>query len=775
MLIKKYFWAIIKKFKALIIAMIALGALSSTLFIGFTNAISNFKETYSTYVTDYGYPDITMSVDDFSNEKLNEIKNIEGVNKVEKRIQFVTNCLVNDRLVTLEIFSYDTDAIGKRYVHEWVKSYTNYGNLELEFKFAENNNVHLKDVIKIAYKDFAPVDVKVSKIVQAPETTLMRFGEVLKCDYVDFGCAYMPYDQLKEGLKQYYSISDDKYWNQILIDVKDGYDNEEVMNKVHNLLVDKNFDVLEQYTKESSESIKISLDYIGTIELCSIVLPLMFFTISLIINALFFLLIVRTQSRDVGSFLLIGCSKKQINRFFLFVNIVVNLIGYILGFFLALGSSEIIRAILMYDHFIPFIIRRIDWIIPLIGLGATAVSVGIIYLISRISLKKMTPKEAMYEAEKKQSRLLVRSKKQVSKISNDLQLAYSSIISNKKRTVSTFFSFFATYFIVFICVAFSFSMSGMMDQVINERLNYDAQVVLTETNNKSLVLENQDKFTNKSEVSYIASVTISKGDKEYKTSINTLEENHEYSIIRDKKHKIVPYYEDGIVLEETTAKWIGARVGDIVKVNGTDLEVKNIYEAYAIKNQVISEKVLDQLDVTFYKTFMLKYTDKALLEQYLLSYDFNGYVFLCESYIYTLQDEVNIYWTLAAVLIAFAIAIGIVIISLMTSSKYVDQKRRISILRLQGFKTKDISKIWFVEFGLIFLASLLFAVPAGIFGIKALLGAMSKEMFTYPFVASPICFLSSIGLIVISYLVIHFVLLKKVRLLNIAANTKSKE
>ena len=118
---------------------------------------------------------------------------------------------------------------------------------------------------------------------------------------------------------------------------------------------------------------------------------------------------------------------------------------------------------------------------------------------------------------------------------------------------------------------------------------------------------------------------------------------------------------------------------------------------------------------------------------------------------------------------------ALIILSIMTQSALLEQKRPLSVLRAIGFKTMNVSNIWMVQSFLQLLFSNLFAVPAGLLFCKFLFSTASSVRQIYPFIIKPLTLLICFGFILTVIGIAHFVAMFSISRWNLADNTRSRE
>lgn len=235
-MLSRMFKPFLKKFWGLLISMAFVSMLSIGLLIAFATSINNLKATYSSYLDQYGMVDVQIKTAFTAREKIEDIKTVEGVDKVEERLTL--DCYLkrqDNRTITARIFAFNdqTNEINKRYVLESApkKEGAEIINVSVVRKFAENNNFKVGDSLKLGYADFY-VEIYINEIIETPEAMYVRANDYILSDTRDFGFIYVSETELNEALDAFFE------------DLADAIENDpEFFTEIENLRDSLGFDV----------------------------------------------------------------------------------------------------------------------------------------------------------------------------------------------------------------------------------------------------------------------------------------------------------------------------------------------------------------------------------------------------------------------------------------------------------------------------------------------------------------------------------------------------
>ena len=188
---------IIKKYWKLLLSAMLVSALGCGIMVGMGGAYLSFDKTLNDYVRDDRYPSAIITTDIINRNRLDAVKQIEGVTAAYSRACSDTIMIdPSGRYLSVRVFSYSEDDIEK--FHIW--SSGDCGEREcvmLEYNFAEDNGIKAGDEVlfKIGdeYRSYL-----VEATVTAPETLSVQVTDDSWGVNPDFGFAYFSVELLEK-------------------------------------------------------------------------------------------------------------------------------------------------------------------------------------------------------------------------------------------------------------------------------------------------------------------------------------------------------------------------------------------------------------------------------------------------------------------------------------------------------------------------------------------------------------------------------------------------
>ena len=516
-------------------------------------------------------------------------------------------------------------------------------------------------------------------------------------------------------------------FNEILIKLDNSENKEATLNKIKNTYL-KNVEIVDSYTYEHSPIYNyINYNIVG-IEKLVILVPIVFYIIILIVLYLFISLIIKQSKKEIAIFRLHGISKNKIRLGFCINNLLVSLLGLILGFGIGILLMRYIVSYYKNFFLLPTAVYEVNAMSIILSIIVTIIVIELATIMASVELDKITPIEVLSKREYKD--------KEVSKFTNFITSKFNPLrkfsfivfVRNKSRLILGIMCTSATVALIFSSLAYVASKDKIFNNYFDERINYDAQVfkkgnISDEYLNKIRSL----KYVKKADLLRYFNVTIQNNGKEVDTVINALDNTNDYIRFYDKNNNLIKYPENGIVLEEHVANSLGLKKNDEVEINGVKFKIVDIsFQSMGRVNYISlsdSYKLNSSFDTIIMKMDNSK-KDKLLEE---VSKD--------NDYIYTLFNDnlkeynkkiFDSYTIPSIIIIIFSLIIGYIIIINLNTYNIIDQKRNLSIFKTQGFSYKEISKNWFIQSIIQCIISVIIGLPIGVILSKIMLKTVSS-------------------------------------------------
>ena len=267
-------------------------------------------------------------------------------------------------------------------------------------------------------------------------------------------------------------------------------------------------------------------------------------------------------------------------------------------------------------------------------------------------------------------------------------------------------------------------------------------------------------------------------------SVNALPEDTDMIRIFGIKAEPLSVPSEGILLEKHLAAELGAVPGDLVLVDGVELEVAGISNQNVNRNQYISTRQAEKLEDPTLRAILIRTeeTDEAAIEegersvQALLA-DRDDYLYCIFTRLFRdgMVKLFSIYDLAAWIIIGFAVLIGLIIAVNTTQTNLLEQSKELCVLRTLGFSHRTVSGKLFLQSLFYFVFSCIIGTPFGVAFAKTALRQLATKEQEYPFASGIAECLLTAGLVFGYILLGHLISSRSMKKWNIVEIVKEKE
>ncbi len=819
---------VLKKYFGLFISMAFVSMLSIGLLSSFVSTILNLKETFQTYIRENGNISAVASLGLTKIEDIGDIAAaVDEVESVEYRLSIDAFLKKEDgRTITVRLFTMkdDDSSVVKRYYIDRCDPSDKMVNVSVVRKFAENNGFKVGDIISIGYFGIY-ANCYINEIIETPEAIQARANNYVWSDNTDFGYIYFKEKQLDETIKslakrieekikadeefaKYYNlvvfatgstipdlvnkyVIDKNYTrlitNQILITAKDGYSEGIVANKVNEYLESKNVKI-KSVTENKKMFYYVYIENaIRQLQVASIFLPVFFYSVTMIVIGLFINQIIKSMTPQIGVMMSIGAGKWDIILIFIVFTFLMTLVAGILGTVVGILLNRMLAKVMIVVYSMPTIPLTVRPLIAVIAVLSLMVFAVLTTIISCKQIFKITPKDATISNESKRKKIPPKLEKFIDKAPMNIKLGVNSIAQNPRRFFVSVFSIFASFVIILLACFFNVSKTELMEQTVERRLSFDAQVYLTSVADENSVneIKNQqfisanDKGEKEFIDCYYTYVEVTDKEGNNKTYLECLaydsdKDNSLINIPSKNGRGSLKIKENGLILPLSTAKTLGVKKCDFVLINGKNVEVTDLSYQYFHPITYLSKSQLKEFSDTYISSFLINVNDETAFLDYMSNNNASLTVFTksLSKDIHSIFNSVDAF---IYVLIGFSLVMAFIILTIMSQNALMEQKRQLSVFRAIGFTIMDISNLWTLQSVAQLILSLLFAVPVGSLAAIILFKLCSSASQSYPFILSVPVILFAFAFIFIIILMSHLISMFSIKKWNLADNTRTRE
>lgn len=785
-------------FKSQFISIFFMTLLGILCFSGIHSYMDGMQISVDKYYIENNLQDLWINSENFSNDDLNKVKNVDNVKDAERKLTIVTKLKGYDD-VKLETNFIESNNISKFFVEKGQVFEKNKNGVWIDSYLANNLNIKIGDYITMTYRGYN-IKEKVLGLVMTPDHVYcIEDDTAIFPTHKDYGFVYLSinefpeqyiYDNVIKEIKKSASIFNDieikntdvsKYiknfklednyvFNQVMVDVDDVDRIDDTRNKITDVISSK---TVITGRKDSISYVRYQ-EEIDEGNTYSGVFTLLFLFIAILSVVTTMYRFVRNQRTQIGTLKALGIKKSKITLHYItfgfFISSLASILGIIVGKY-TLGTMFLDMQMEYYE--VP---NSNTVIIPLVYYLAIA-TVLLVTLATYLSCRKILVEKAA-DAIRVEMPVVKASKGDITQNKFFNNMSFSTkwnirdILRNKGRTLMMVVGVTGCTMIL-VC---AFGMFDTMDSYIKwefeDICNFDYKLSLDEGISQKNIDELMSKYGSETSRTY----GIELGGYSQKNSIMVLDVGTKYQVTNHDRNPM-KVKDNGIYLTEKLSKTLNKNIGDEVewKILGEGKKYKSkiIGLSREPQNQqfVCTKSYLESLDKkykpdTIYTDINLSKVEKVKGVSKISS-------------IATLKDGIDNMMSamrsMVVILIVASAILGFVIIYNLGILSFVEKKYQFATLKVLGFKDKKIKKIFIKQNIWLTLISIILGLPLGYYMTDYIFIAALGENFDFPAIIGVNSYIySAVGTILVAYFVNVF-LARKIKSIDMVSSLKGNE
>lgn len=769
-------------------------------FAGIHSYMDGMRKSGETYYENNNLQDLWLTGENFSDDDLKEIKNIENVKDAERLLTIETD-LLDFKNVSIETNFIESNNIAKMHIVEGEEFDKNKSGVWFDSYLAKNLNLKVGDEIKFKYKQYE-IKEKIVGLVNTPDHVYTVKDETtLFPTHKDYGYMYLSinefptdfiYDEIRNSMKEEnpylenveisnemikksidnFKISDYYIFSNVIVDVDDtsklDETKREIENKITSAIAVTNRDTNSSYVTLNSE-----IEEGNTYSSVFTVLFLFIAMLSVITTMNRFVKKERTQ---IGTLKALGIKRRKITRLYVNYGFIISLVASALG--LLVGNFTIGKFFMNMEmeYFeIPVYNTVLLPIVYELAIGVILIVTLVTYLSCRKILKESAVEALRTEIPKvKTKNLGITSKGIFKKASVSTKWNIRDIGRNKGRSIMAIVG-------VIGCTMLLVCAFGLLD-TMNSYLKWEFDVIndfkyklLLDTNYTEEQFEN---LTNKygEATSQTLGIEIQINDKK---EANTLVVNDakDYLKYTDHNKKYMTLNDNGIYVTEKFANKFNLKIGDEIKfhVFGDDnwytCKIEGFNRDPQNQNLNMTRKFYESLGLD-YKPDSL-YTNEDLSE--VKSLDGVNVIQSIANLKDGMQSMLETTKTMVVILIIVSAILAFVIIYNLGILSFSEKQYQFATLKVLGFKNKQIKKIFVKQNLWLSIIGIIAGLPLGYFMIVYIFEKALGENYDFIPQVNVLSYLyAAIGSLIVAIFV-NKVLARKVKTIDMVSSLKGNE
>lgn len=769
-------------------------------FAGIHSYMDGMKESGEAYYESNNLQDLWLAGENFSDEDLKEIKNIENVKDAERLLTIETE-LLDFKNVSIETNFIESNNTSKMYVVEGEKFDKNKSGVWFDSYLAKNLGLEIGDEIKFKYKQYE-IKEKIVGLVNTPDHIYtVKDESALFPTHKDYGYMYLSinefptdfiYDEIRKNMKEKkpylknveisnemieksidnFKISDYYIFSSVIVDVDDISKLDETKREIENKITSA-IAVTDRDTNSSYVTLNAEIEEGNTY---SSVFTLLFLFIAMLSVITTMNRFVKKERTQIGTLKALGIKRRKITRLYVNYGFIISLVASALG--LLVGNFTIGKFFMNMEmeYFeIPVYNTVLLPIVYELAIGVILIVTLVTYLSCRKILKESAVEALRTEIPKvKTKNLGITSKGIFKKASVSTKWNIRDIGRNKGRSIMAIVG-------VIGCTMLLVCAFGLLD-TMNSYLEWEFDVIndfkyklSLDANHTEEQLEN---LTNKygEATSQTLGIEIQINDKK-ETNALVVNDAKDYLKYTDHNKRYMTLIDNGIYVTEKFANKFNLKIGDEIKfhVFGDDnwytCKIEGFNRDPQNQNLNMTRKFYESLGLN-YKPDSL-YTNEDLSE--VKSLDGVNVIQSITNLKDGMQSMLETTKTMVIILIIVSAILAFVIIYNLGILSFSEKQYQFATLKVLGFKNKQIKKIFVKQNLWLSIIGIIAGLPLGYFMIVYIFEKALGENYDFVAQVNVLSYLyAAIGSLVVAIFV-NKILARKVKTIDMVSSLKGNE
>ena len=482
-------------------------------------------------------------------------------------------------------------------------------------------------------------------------------------------------------------------------------------------------------------------------------------TISVVIIVIITKKRIEDERLQIGVLKSLGYKGTQIAVSYLVYPIIGSIIGGILGFLLGSMLSDPVTKIYISFFNLPMDTFKFNLKYLVTSITVPVIVLSILSYLVTIYMLRKKPLDLLKEGSNlKVNKLSKLVNKLTSKLSFESKFRYSlASRSIGKLFIVSVTSFFTGMLIVLVLIGMNL-FNSMLDTTFDSfKYKYQVMYSVYETE-----VSDSDDLLLSSSVEFIKSNDTKLEDK--KITLIGLDENLKYLNFNDENEKSLTNLlsHDGVIISKNISNVYKLKVNDKITViiNNEEVEFKviGIVNELMGSNVYLNRSTLSEILNLKENSYNIKYTNNTKYKD-MEKLDKDevtniGAIVSIEDMRRNIETQMDTMNYSIYIVIGFASVMAFIIIAVIASIIIEENKKTISLMKVLGYRNKEISKVILNIYTPFVILSYLLSIPAMIYLLKWIIGILTKDIeITIPVAISPVMALVGLTGLLIAYYV----------------------
>lgn len=732
-------------------------------FAGVHAYMDGMKISGDKYYKENNLQDIWLSGENFSNDDLEKVKQIDNVKNAERILNIRTE-LENFKNVTLDTNFIETNEISKMYVVEGEEFSQDKKGVWLDSYLAKNLDLKVGDEITFKYQNYE-ITEKIVGLVTVPDHLYSIKDETaIFPTHKDFGFIYL---SIKEFPIQNYQI-----YNQMIVDIEDTNKIDETKRNIENniksaiAVTDRNASTsYESYNSEIEEG-----------ETYSKVFTFLFLFIAILSVVTTMNRFVKKQRTQIGTLKALGFKNRKIIKHYVsygfYISLLASILGILLGKFL-LGNFFLNMEAEYFE--IPVYNTIILPVVYILAIIVVIIITIVTYLSCRGILKESAVEALRVEVPKvKNTKFDLTTKGIFKKASISTRWNLRDIGRNKSRSLMAVVGIIGCTMLLVCAFGMLDTMNSYLDWEFNKISDFEYKLSLSNNYTEDELNRITEKYGNST--SQTLGIEIKNGDKKEANTIvvNDAKDNLRYT---NHKKEYMDLGDEGIYITEKLSEKYNLKIGDTISwhIFGDDTwhtcKIVGLNRDPQNQNLNMTRKYYESLGLKYRADSL--YTDENLADiKEIKGVDtIQSISNLKES----MESMLGTMKTMITILIIVSAILGFVIIYNLGILSFTEKQYQFATLKVLGFKNKQIKKIFIKQNLWLSILGIILGLPLGFVMVDYIFKSALGDSYDFSASINIVSYLfAAIGSLIVS-IVVNKVLSKKVNSIDMVTSLKGNE
>ncbi len=517
-------------------------------FAGIHAYMDGMEESADKYYKDNNFQDIWLSGENFSNDDLEKVKNMENVKDAERILTIKTE-LENKNDVTLDTNFIESNNISKMYVVDGEEFSKDKKGVWFDSYLAKNLDLKVGDEITFTYQNMKMTE-KILGLVNTPDHVyFVKDDTEIFPTHKNYGYMYLSINELPQGMLQIF--------NQIIVDVNKTDKMQETKANLENNIKS----AIAVTDRESSVSYKGYNSEIEEGTTYSGVFTFLFLFIAVLSVTTTMNRFVKKQRTQIGTLKALGFKNRKIINHYVGYGFIISLVASVVGLLAGkYGLGTFFLNMEMSYFEVPVYNTVLIPVVYILAITVVALITLVTYLSCRNILKESAVEALRIEIPKvKSTKFDLTTKGIFKKASISTRWNLRDVGRNKGRSLMAIVGIIGCTMLMLCAFGMMDTMKSYLSWEFDKISNFEYKLSLSNNYTDDQFTNITEKYGNETSESF--GIEIKNVDKK---ETNTLTVNDAPNKLKYTNHnkEYMDLKDDGIYITEKLSEKYGLKVGD---------------------------------------------------------------------------------------------------------------------------------------------------------------------------------------------------------------------